>query len=214
MSGGRQITRARCPHGMNPLECAPCVALEAAAPTDVIDVDASPEAPVARDSKRTRLQTQPADIDWLVEQINSVNAQKAGAAAKSVLVPRLANPVYVQSSGGKARAEGGQAGGAARAAASAAATSQDCERAWLRVVQGSDLPEPKPEFCGRCGRRTGREERLMQPVTELRVCQPQAEYTPPGDHDADPFVGEHENLHRPYKNKPVQTQWAVVSRYA
>ena len=212
MSGGRQISRAPCPHGMHPLECAPCVALEAAAPTDVIDVEGLPDAPVPPDSKRKRLQTQPGDIDALVAQIDNVHAQKASAVAKRLHVPRLANPVYVQSSGGKAHAEGGQlqAGGAA----SAAATSQDCERAWLKVVHGSELPEPKPEFWGRCGQRTDRNERMMQPVTELPVCQPQAEYIPPGDHDADPFVGEHVNLHRPYNNQPVQMEWALVRRYA
>ena len=203
MSGGCHITRVRCPHGMNPRECAPCVALEAAAPTDVIDVEGLSDAPVAHDSKRKRLQTQPGDIDALVAQIDNVHAQKASAAAKRLQVPRLANPVYVLSSGG-------QAGGAA----SAAASLEDCQRAWLKVVHGSELLEPKPEFSGRCGQRTARDERMMQPVTELPACQPLAEYMPPGDHDADPFVGEHVNLHRPYKNRPVQTDWPVVRRYA
>jgi len=170
-----------------------------------------PEAPVAH--KRPRFQPQPLDIGRLVVEIDGMHAAKAKAAAQSVRAPRLASP---SGGGGKARAEGGvggqvQAGGGADARA---AFDRRYAATWLKVVQGDDEAEPKPVFLGRCGKRTAHDVSMMQPLTELPECQPQAEYIPAANHDSDPFVGEHVNLHRPYKDRPVQLKWEVVSRDA
>ena len=191
MSGGRNAESADMP------------------PTEVIDVDSLPDQPVAAAGKRMRHQTQPTDVGRLVAQIDSVYAENANATAQGARVARLAEPVYMELAGEQGAQV--QAGGGAGAAAS---FRHRYEAAWLKVVQGSDLEEPRPVFTGRCGARTERDVRRMEPLTELPECQPQAAYTPPGDHDSDPFVGPHVNLHRPYKDAPVQTTWEAVGRDA
>ena len=186
MSGGRNAESADMP------------------PTEVIDVDSLPDQPVAAAGKRMRHQTQPTDVGRLVAQIDLVYAENAKATAQGARVARLAEPVYVESAGAQVQAGGG----------AGAACADRFEAAWLRVMHGSNLEEPKPVFTGRCGARTERDVRRMEPLAELPECQPQAAYAPPGDHDSDPFVGPHVNLHRPYKDAPVQTTWEVVGRDA
>ena len=179
MSDRRQ--REDCPHGMDPRDCPICGEKEREPPTNVIDVESLSEAPVAPDSKRMRLQTQPSDIARLVKEIEDVYAlgEKSGGA------------------GGVHKKM--RAGGAAGAAA-----QDEKEKEWLLLMSETSYDdEPKPEFFGEPKPRD-------ESHTELPVCQPQAAYVPPGEHDSEPFVGTHVNLHRPYKDGPIQTMWKVV----
>jgi len=180
MSRPRQIYRPDCPHGKDPRACDICVKQESKPPTHVIDVESLSAAPVAPDSKRMRLQTQPPDIARLVKEIEDVYAkgEKSGGAGG----------VHKQM----------PAGGAAGAAA-----EHDKETEWLRLMHETFDDDDKPKFIGEPKPRD-------ESHTELPVCQPQAAYVPPGEHDSEAFVGTHENLHRPYKDGPIQTMWKVV----